>query len=117
MRDINEYTKNRNARPVRQAIAYIEEHFGGNISLEILAKEVGLSPVYFSAVFKKETGANFSNYLADFRIKKAKDMLKKSNVNINEIAYGTGFQDPKYFSKLFKKATGVTPVVYRRIYG
>jgi two-component system response regulator YesN len=117
MRDINEYIKNRNARPVRQAIAYIEERFGSSITLEILAKEVGLSPVYFSAVFKKETGTNFSNYLAGFRIKKAKEMLKKSNANISEIAYGTGFQDPKYFSKFFKKTTGVSAAVYRRIYG
>jgi two-component system response regulator YesN len=116
-RDINEYTKKRNARPVRQAISYIENNFGSHISLDLIAKEVGLSPVYFSSIFKKETGVNLSDYLSDYRIKKAKEFLKKSNMNINEIAYNTGFQDPKYFSKLFKKAVGISPIEYRHIYG
>ena len=76
-----------------------------------------LSPVYFSGMFKREVGQNFSEYVTDYRIKKAKDLLKRSNLSILEISDAVGFKDPKYFSKIFKKAAGITPAEYRKIYG
>ena len=117
MEDIMEHTHTQNARPIRQAVTYIEEHYKEHISLEIVANEVTLSPVYFSGMFKREVGQNFSEYVTDYRIRKAKDLLKRSNLSILEISDAVGFKDPKYFSKIFKKAAGITPAEYRKIYG
>lgn len=105
------------SRPIRQIYAYIQEHYAEDVSLEVLAGAVGLSPVYFSALFKKETGTNIKEYITDYRIAKAKELLKNGGMNISEVAYATGFADVRYFSKLFKKVVGVKPTEYRKIYG
>ncbi len=105
------------ARPVKRAQSYIEEHFADRLSLEIVAGEVQLSPAYLSALFKKELGTNFSDYVTEFRIEKAKVMLKRTGMNVNEIAYKTGFADARYFSRVFKEKVGIKPSEYRKIYG
>lgn len=109
--------KNKNSKPVRQVCAYIERNYGEKINLESMAELVDLNPVYFSNLFKKETGQNFTEYVTDYRMKAAKKLLKDSNKNINEIAYELGYPDARYFSKLFKKNVGVKPTEYRKIYG
>ncbi len=117
MERIAENISKQSARPIRYAYAYVEKNYGNQISLENIAKEVKLSPVYFSNLFKKETGQNFTEYLTEYRMKVAKGLLKKSDKNISEIAYCLGFADARYFSKLFKKTVGIKPTEYRKIYG
>lgn len=116
--DVMERTvSEKNARPVRQIYAYIEQHYGEHISLEDVAAVVNLSPVYLSNLFKKESGKNFTEYLTDYRMKKAKEFLRMGEKNINEIAATLGYADARYFSKVFKKEVGVKPTDYRKIYG
>lgn len=111
------YTRDKNTRPVLQACAYIESHYSETISLETIAGQVYLNPIYFSNLFKRETGKSFTEYLTDFRMKKAKEMLRNGNDHINEIAVALGYSNARYFSKVFKKEVGVKPTDYRKIYG
>lgn len=104
------------AKPVRQAKQYISEHYGEKIVLEDIADIVGLNPVYFSVLFKKETGANFSAYLVNVRLEKAKEMLCSTNETIAAVGESVGYKDSRYFSQVFTKMIGVKPVLYRKLH-
>ena len=104
------------ARPIRKARQYVEEHYGDKITLEDLAELVGLNPVYFSVLFKNETGMNFSAYLAEVRMEHAKDMLCNSNETISVIGQNVGYRDSRYFSQTFTKLVGVKPALYRKLH-
>lgn len=108
--------ENKNSKPVRLAKQYVEEHYREKILLEDIAAVVDLNPVYFSVVFKKETDMNFSAYLIQVRMEKAKKMLTAGNDTIAAIGDAVGYSDQKYFSQLFKKMVGIKPIVYRRLY-
>ena len=111
-----DFAEGQNAKPVRQAIKFVEGNYEKKINLEIVSKEVNLSPVYFSHIFKKETDLNFTEYVNGYKMKVAKDILKKSDMNINEVAYALGYSDQRYFSKLFRKIVGVNPTTYKKLY-
>jgi two-component system response regulator YesN len=99
---------------VGRAISYIEENYAKeDLSLEVLSEHVGFSPGHFSAVFSRETGIPFIKYLTDFRMKKARDLLKCTSKRSSEIAFLVGYKDPHYFSYLFKKTHNMTPTQYR----
>jgi len=83
------------------------------IGLEEVAREVRLSPSYFSRVFREETGATFTSYLSGLRIEKAKQLLSGSDLTILEVALEVGFSDQSHFSRVFRKLAGVTPARYR----
>jgi two-component system, response regulator YesN len=101
---------------VRKIIHYIEENYKKDISLSNIADHVQLSSSYLSFLFKRETGVNFSSFLAEFRIEKAKLLLTESNKKIYEIAEEVGLDNPYYFSKIFKEITGMTCKEYRSSY-
>ncbi len=101
------------ARPVRLAVNYVEQHCAEPLNLSDVADEVGLNPMYFSKLFKKETGTNFTEYVTEVRLRRARELLQKSDLNISEVAFRVGFSDGQYFSKIFKKIVGVTPTAYR----
>lgn len=103
-------------RPVRVAIDYMESHYAGKLSLEEISGIVDLNPVYFSTLFKKETGVNFSAYLTKIRMEHAKKMLIESNDTIAAIGMQVGYEDQKYFSQAFKKVVGIKPAAYRKIH-
>ena len=109
-------TEAESTRPIRQARQYIEEHYNEKIILEDIAEIVGLNPVYFSVLFKKEAGINFSNYLVNIRMEKAKGMLRSSNETIAAIAEQVGYKDSRYFSQTFTKTVGVKPALYRKLH-
>jgi two-component system response regulator YesN len=99
---------------ILRAKAYIELNYGNqDISLHTVASHVGISPNHFSTVFVQETGENFIEYLTRVRIEKAKQMLANTTMKSADIAYETGFNDPHYFSFIFKKHTGLSPREYR----
>lgn len=106
----------KSTKPIRQAKQYIEDHYGEKIVLEDIAEIVGLNPVYFSVLFKKETGLNFSAFLVQVRIENAKKMLKSGNETIAYIAEMVGYKDVRHFSRLFTKTVGVNPALYRKLY-
>jgi len=101
---------------VREAESYMKQHISDPLSLEEVAEHVGLNPNYFSTLFSKETGSKFISYLTALRMETAKKSLRVSNDKIEQIAGSVGYQDAKYFGKLFKQNTGITPKEYRRIY-
>lgn len=102
---------------IRNAMDYIRKNYARKISLEDIAAFLNLSPTYFSNLFKKETGDNFSNYLTTVRMEEAKRLLRQSNMNIAEIADHVGYGDARYFSRMFVKTVGLKPSQYKRIYG
>ncbi len=109
MRRIERSRENGNC-VVRNARGYINENYmNTDLSLTNVASAVGISPTYLSALFKKETGGNLSEYVTKVRINKAKELLCCTSKLIYEIAFEVGFQDYRYFSQIFKKCTGQTP--------
>jgi YesN/AraC family two-component response regulator len=84
------------------------------LTLELVARVARLSPAYLSRVFKDETGYNFTDYLNITRVEACKKLLSDVRVKLSEIPGLTGFEDQSYFSKVFKRHTGSTPLNYRR---
>ena len=109
-------TASQENRQIQAAKAYIQEHYNENLKLEDVAEQIYLAPSYFGVLFKKEVGESFSSYLTSVRMEKAKELLSDIRYNIAEIANEVGYQDKRYFSKLFKEQVGVTPKEYRKIY-
>lgn len=100
---------------MEKAKLYIRRHYGGDITLHAVAQHVNLSPSYFSKLFKDETGENFHNYLLEHRMNTARALLKEGVFKANQVAGMVGFQDEKYFYKVFKRMTGFTPSEYRQL--
>jgi len=99
---------------VEKAKEYISKNYADpEISLESLAAYVNFSPNHLSMVFSKKTGQTFIKYLTEYRIGKAKELLRCTGKRSSEIALETGYQDPHYFSYVFKKTEGMTPTQYR----
>lgn len=99
---------------VDMVIGYIEEHYGDEeLSLNFLASYVNFSPNHLSMLFSQQTGMSFIKYLTDYRMNKAKELLKCTNKRSVDISTEVGYKDPHYFSYCFKKNTGMTPTQYR----
>ncbi len=99
---------------VKKIIHYINENYAQKISLDQIAHNMYLSPVYISKIFKEKTGDSPINYLIRIRLSRAKELLDKDTGSIKEIAAAVGYDDVYHFSKLFKKYFGVSPMNYRR---
>ncbi|MCR5592099.1 MAG: response regulator [Lachnospiraceae bacterium] len=99
---------------VDEAIKYIEENYADeNLSLNQLASHVNVSPNHLSTIFSQQTGQTFIKYLTEYRMDKAKEMLKCTSMRSSEISEAVGYKDPHYFSYMFKKTVGMTPTNYR----
>jgi YesN/AraC family two-component response regulator len=85
----------------------------GTPSIQYLADQVNLSANYLSDLLKKETGKNTKEHINYYVVDRAKTLLLNSEENVSEIAYNLGFNYPHYFSRMFKKETGMTPQKYR----
>ena len=88
---------------------YVKENYMNEISFLDLAKVCHVSRSHLSALFKKEVGCSFPEYLVNFRIHKAAKLLKEENLRVSEVAELVGYQDVAHFSKIFKKYMGVSP--------
>lgn len=113
VKELQEYRKKELNGLILEATQYIEENYRSNITLDDVARQVNMSYHYFSKFFKESTGKNFVDYLTDLRMKKAKQLLKETGMNIKAVSCEIGYSDPNYFSKIFKKYTGLTPTEYR----
>ena len=96
-----------------KAIAFIENNYGRPISLEDTAAEVMLNPSYFSKLFRETVGLPYSKYLALYRINKAKELMTDPARRIKEIAGLVGYDNVRYFIRVFKQYTGLSPNVYK----
>jgi two-component system response regulator YesN len=102
---------------IEKANQFIKDHYSEDISLEDVAKEVNLSSYYFSRFYKDMSGIGFSDKLVNIRIDKARELLKKEELTIKDVANMVGYMEPNYFSKIFKKATGITASDYKKMFG
>ena len=108
------HTEGRYQSVIVKAREYIDRNFdSGDISLYSTASHVGISPNHLSTVFTQETGEKFIDYLTRIRLEKAKQLLQNTAMKSTDIASKTGFNDPHYFSHIFKKNVGVSPREYR----
>ncbi|MGZ9585999.1 response regulator transcription factor [Paenibacillus marinisediminis] len=98
---------------IDNATTFIQEKFCEELSLEDVADHVHLNSHYFSKVFKQQTGETFIDYVTKLRINKAKELIRNGQLSLKEICYLVGYKDPNYFSRVFKKAAGVSPTEYR----
>ncbi|MEH7254014.1 response regulator [Neobacillus niacini] len=95
---------------------YLQANFDRDVKLQEISEQFYISREYISRKFKQEFQVNISDYLISIRMKKAKSLLKNSQLRIYEIATMIGYQDDKYFRKVFKKVEGITPNEYRAEY-
>ncbi len=105
----------KNIKVIMDIKKIIDEQYMEDISVNTIAETVFLSPNYISSLFKRETGQTITDYLTQKRMEVAKELLKNTDYKILDVANQVGFQDPSYFSKVFKKYTGVHPQQYRTI--
>lgn len=108
-RMITQKDEQKNHRLIARAKKYILEHFTDGISLDQVAEAINISPGYLSTIFRQYTGICFIDYLTGIKIDEAKRLLRESDNKIYEIAEFLGYQNAYYFSKVFKKITGMTP--------
>ncbi|MDO4623536.1 MAG: response regulator [Eubacteriales bacterium] len=105
---------NRYDAMVADTIRYIENHYADpDLTLNMAASHVRFSPNYLSRIFSEQTGQTFIKFLTDYRMNKAKELLRCTTKKSSEIAYDVGYKDPHYFSFLFKKQTGISPKQFR----
>lgn len=110
----DEISRRKYTNLVEEAKRYIDDNYqNDNISLNLVASHVNMSPSYFSTVFSQENGHTFTEYLTQIRINKAKELLMCTNMRTSEIGYEVGYRDSHYFSYIFKKIQGCTPRDYR----
>jgi two-component system, response regulator YesN len=103
--------------PFEEAKKYIDDHLSEEISLEELSQRVGISPTYFSHLFKKETNETFVQYRTRKRMEKAKELMDIPHYRIIDICQAVGYMDYPHFTKTFKKYTGYSPSEYRKRMG
>ncbi|MFV0467204.1 MAG: AraC family transcriptional regulator [Lachnospiraceae bacterium] len=108
------HSSTNNLSMIKKCVNYINEHYNQSLTLEEAAEQAGLSPAYFSTLFKKEMGITFSAYILQIKIDHAKLLLKNTNLSLISVAIELGFDNQSYFSNVFKKATGMTPRQYRQ---
>jgi len=113
LEQIDSAKKIENSPAIEAACLYIDTNYLKDITLEETASHCRLSSFYFSKLFKKEKGITFIDYLTGKRISKAKKLLVTSNLSIKEICANTGYSDPNYFTKVFKKVESISPSNYR----
>lgn len=105
---------NRYGDVVDEIMAYIEKNYADEeLSLNLLASHVNFSPNHLSMVFSQQTGQTLIKYVTDYRMNKAKELLRCTNKKSSIVSMEVGYKDPHYFSYLFKKTQGMTPTQYR----
>lgn len=102
---------------IYKAIDFIKRNYNRKITLDDVAANVYLSPSYFSKIFKEEMNCNFNTYLNQVRVETSKQLLADDRVSLVDVSSLVGFEDQSYFTKVFKKLTGVSPGKYRESRG
>ncbi|QAT43398.1 AraC family transcriptional regulator [Aminipila luticellarii] len=104
---------NGHSQIIVKALQFINKHYKEKITLKDIEQNLHVNASYFSTLFKHEMGVTFTDYLNELKIEHASDLLSTTNLSIIDISLSAGFDDQSYFTKVFKKAKGVTPKQYR----
>ncbi|WP_018133182.1 response regulator [Effusibacillus pohliae] len=107
-----ELNRDRSKQAAALAMSYLQQRYAQDIRLEDVASHVGLSPSYFSRVFKEAYGVTFTDALTQIRMEEAKKRLQQGE-SVKAVALSVGYRDPNYFTRMFKKVTGRSPRAYR----
>jgi two-component system response regulator YesN len=111
---IHDFIKCQKNSQIKDILLFMDAHYAEDITLEKIARKAYMNPFYFSVYFKKNSGVRFKDCLTRIRMEHALDILKQEDIETWELAERVGFRDPRYFSGLFKKIFGKTPVKYKR---
>lgn len=106
----------KNTSLIKEIIDYIEEHYKELISLTTIAEKFYINKNYLCNIFKAETSTTIHEYITDLRISKSKSLIRTSTLSLTEISYYIGYQNHSYFSKNFRKKTGISPSEYLKLY-
>jgi len=106
-KDFNDY--------VQKVKAYIAEHYATNFSMDDLAEHVGVTRQYISQLFKKQYNTTLIDYVTQYRVEQAKQLLANTSMKVSEVGSKAGFNSKSYFTKVFKLNTGITPSEYREL--
>lgn len=99
---------------IEASIIYMRENLSKKLNLETLASQAGLSPSHYSMLFRQKTKRPPMDYLIHLRIQKACQILDATKRRINDVGNHVGYEDPYYFSRIFKKVVGISPAQYRK---
>lgn len=113
--EINHKAINEKDMYVKQIIKYLHENYDYEIKMDQLSKRMHLHPNYLHRIFKDSMNCTIVDYLTDIRIEKAKLLISQTDIPITQIAGFIGMNSSQYFSKVFKKYTGMTPTTFRKI--
>jgi len=110
----SQFDVNKNSQKMKMAVEYIEENYASDLNMAVVSNYISMNYSLFSYSFKQYTGSNFVNYLKDIRMKKAKELLARTDMKIIEISQEVGYDNEKHFMKIFKATCGVSPSEYRK---
>ena len=113
IKDVGEYCDESPNYWVRCVVDYIRDNYWKDISLSVVAEDIGVTSYYLSRIFVEVTGENYSVFLSSYRVEKACELLKKYNYSTAELAEKVGFNSAGYFNKVFKKKMGCTVSEYK----
>jgi len=99
---------------MRRVIEYIEEHLDGDLSLEKMAAEVDISPIYLARAFKAAVGQSPHRYVLGRRVERAKELLRNTEMPVVDVALSAGFSSQSHLSYWFQRYVGVSPAAYRQ---
>jgi len=108
-------SSNADAEVTQKVIKIIEERYSEELDLKYISQVIHLTPYYIGSIFKKNTGKTFNQYLCDYRIDRAKEMLQTGKVNISRLSEAVGIKNTSYFCSLFKNRFGISPGDYKEI--
>ena len=106
--------KHRYSYEVKEALEYIRKHYAEKITVEELAEHLEISKGHFSRIFKQQTGVPFVKYLNQYRVDRAEELIRNTNLKVYEIAEKAGIQDYTYFTQVFRSIKGISPSELRR---
>jgi two-component system response regulator YesN len=102
------------SKAFQSALTYIHLHACERLLLEDVAEAAGFGKTYICALFKKHLNTTFTQYLTTVRLAYAKELIKNTDMKLDDVARRCGIGEPSYFYRLFKKSTGLTPAAYRQ---
>lgn len=99
---------------INEALQFVEMNYTRKITIDMLSNYVGLNRSYLNSIFKEALGKTLQQYLMEFRVRKACELLENSSLQVGDISHAVGYPDQLLFSKVFKRIQGVTPSEYRK---